>query len=315
MMSKYKEENLAKITPVSIKDRQSKVSVSNIVDPERPTRDMLDMFPDVLKGSDLRRVVEALHIARAEKREILWLLGSHVMKCGLSLYVSSLMKRGFMTALATTGSSTVHDIELAFFGKTSEDVAQELPRGRFGMSGETAAHFAAACALATEAEMGLGEGVGAYVGGSAAPHRVVSLYANAYEASIPATVHVALGTDITHQHASFPGAAVGELSMRDFRILASVVGRLFDRGVVVIFGSAVILPEVFLKAVSIAYNVGRKPVNVTAAGFDMLQHYRVAENVLTRPFQGAGRSYAFSGHHEVMLPLLYHLLVRDSATG
>jgi hypothetical protein len=312
MTSKYREEDLGRISPVSIKGRRSKVSVSDFVDPDRPAREMLDIFPNVLKGSELRKVVEALRVARAEKKEILWLLGAHVIKCGLSLYVRSLIEHGYITALATTGSATVHDLELAFFGETSEDVAEELPKGRFGMSRETASHFEAACALAADSKMGLGEGVGAYVERSRPPHRKISVFAGAYESSVPATVHVALGTDITHQHASFSGAVVGDLSMRDFRILASVVGRLFDRGVVVLFGSAVVLPEVFLKAVSISYNVGRKPVDVTAAGFDMVQHYRVTENVLSRPFQGNGRSYAFAGHHEVMLPLLYRLLLQES---
>jgi hypothetical protein len=315
MTSKYREEDLGKISPLSIGDRRSKVSAAHFVDPERPTRGMLDIFPDVLKGSELRKVVGALQAARAEKREILWLLGTHVIKCGLSLYVSSLMRHGFITALATTGSATVHDLELAFFGETSEDVAEELPKGRFGMSRETASHFTSACALAADAKMGLGEGMGAYVARSGAPHHTLSIFANAYESSVPATVHVALGTDITHQHPSFSGAVVGDLSMKDFRILASVVGRVFDRGVVVLVGSAVVLPEVFLKAVSISYNLGRKPADVTAVGFDMLQHYRVAENVLSRPFQGHGRSYAFSGHHEVMLPLLYRLLVPERGAG
>ena len=151
-------------------------------------------------------------------------------------------------------------------------------------------------------------GLGAYITESKAKHRRVSVYANAFEASVPATVHVALGTDITHQHPSFPGGLVGELSMRDFRILTASVGRLFDGGVVVVFGSAVVLPEVFLKAVSIGYNLGRKPKGVTAASFDMTQQYRVTENVLKRPFYGAGESYSFVGHHEVMLPLLFHML-------
>ncbi|MDH3216970.1 MAG: hypothetical protein OEN01_11880 [Candidatus Krumholzibacteria bacterium] len=311
MTSKYKEEDLSKIRTISISDRESRVTIEDFVDPESQDVDgrrLERMFPDVLKGSDLRAVVSALAKARESNGEILWLIGAHVIKCGLSYYLSSLIKEGYITALATTGSTTVHDIELAFYGKTSEDVAVELPKGRFGMSEETASHFSAACNLAAGSKMGLGEGIGAYINQSAARYTGVSVYANAYEGSVPATVHVALGTDITHQHPSFPDHQVGELSMRDFRILSRSVGRLFDGGVVVVFGSAVVLPEVFLKAVSIGYNLGKTPRDVTAVNFDMLQQYRVRENVLTRPFQNAGRSYSFSGHHEIMLPLLYHLL-------
>lgn len=316
MTSKFREEDLGKIRPIPIADRDSKVTIADIIDPS--TGDaattggaMARAFPDVLKGSDLKRLIAALHQARDAKREIVWLVGAHVVKCGLSLYLASLIEKGYITALATTGSMTIHDIELSFFGKTSEDVALELPAGRFGMVAETAAHFEAACELAAASDLGLGEGVGAYIHGAGAPNAAFSLYANAFHASVPATVHVALGTDITHQHPGFSGSRVGDLSMRDFRILAAKVGQLFDRGVVVVFGSAVVLPEVFMKAVSVAYNLGRKPEDVTAASFDMFQQYRVTENVLVRPFKGAGQSFSFSGHHELMLPLLYHLLVRD----
>jgi hypothetical protein len=316
MTSKYSEEKLSRIRPISISDRSSKVSVDQIIDPEQfegraPNAlgaDLTHIFPNVLKGADLKRVADALREARQNGRPILWLVGAHVIKCGLSLYVNSLIRRGYIDAIATTGSSTVHDLELAFFGKTSEDVAVELPEGRFGMSVETAAHFSTACKHAEKIGLGLGEGIGTHIGEEKAPFSRFSVYACANEHSVPATVHVALGTDITHQHPDFPAGVVGELSMRDFRILAAVVGKVFDRGVVVVFGSAVVLPEVFLKCVSIQYNLGRRPKNVTAVNFDMFQQYRVRENVLTRPFQGAGTSYSFSGHHEIMLPLLYHLL-------
>ncbi len=316
MPSKYEEEDLSRLRPISIDDRESKVCVEDFVDPESTDGSaglaaLSGIFPDILKGEDLKRAVAALKKARDADREILWLVGAHVIKCGLSLYLASLIKNRYITSIATTGSTTVHDLELAFFGKTSEDVAAELPRGRFGMSRETASHFVSACQLAEESELGLGEGIGEYVERSHAPYGRYSTYANALRASVPATVHVALGTDINHQHASFPGELVGKLSMKDFRILAARVGRIFDRGVVVVFGSAVVLPEVFLKAVSVAYNLGKEPDGVTAVGFDMFQQYRVRENVLTRPFKGAGTSYSFIGHHEIMLPLLYNLLMRD----
>lgn len=313
MTSRYDEEDLSKIRPVSIESRKSRIRVDRFVDPEGgpdagPGR-LIERFPRILKGDDLHRLVETLRRARAEKREILWLMGAHVIKCGLSLYVNSLIREGYITAFSTTGSATIHDLEIAFYGHTSEDVAEELPAGRFGMSAETMARFESACARAGRDGLGMGEGFGAYVVESEANWARYSIFGAAARKGIPATVHVALGTDITHQHGSFPAALVGELSMRDFRILSATVGRLFDRGVVVVFGSAVVLPEVFLKAVSISYNLGRKPRDVTAASFDMIQQYRVRENILSRPFQNAGRSFAFQGHHEIMLPLLHELLM------
>lgn len=330
MTSKYYEEDLRKVRPVSIQERESKVRVADFVDPGEisdklgdVSSALISLFPDVLKGSDIRRVVEAIRRAREEKREIIWMVGAHVLKCGLSLFLNGLIDRGFVTAVATTGSAAVHDLEIAFFGETSEDVAVELPQGRFGMSKETAEHFEAACHLARDGGLGLGEGIGKYVSvsqGSEGPSTGAShlarfarfsVFRTAYCASVPAACHVAFGTDIVHQHPGFPSAVVGELSMRDFRILTGAVGRMFDRGVAVLFGSAVVLPEVFLKAVSVGYNLGKKPKGVTAVSFDMLQHYRVRENVLTRPFHGKGRSYSFTGHHEFMLPLLYHLLVNE----
>jgi hypothetical protein len=310
MPSKYNQQDLSSVKPISIEDRVSKVSLSDIVDPTIAGVSTSSALPDVLKGSDVKRVAEAITRARNDGRAIVWLVGAHVIKCGLSLYLRDLMSQGYISALATTGSSTVHDLELAFCGKTSEDVAVELPAGRFGMVAETVEHFNAACKLASEEELGLGEGIGRYIGDAQATNAAVSVYAGAYAADVPATVHVALGTDITHQHPSFSGAVVGDLSMRDFRILTHVIGRLFDNGVVVVFGSAVVLPEVFMKAVSINYNLGKKPRGVTAANFDMIQHYRVRENVLVRPFASAGQSFSITGHHEIMLPLLYQLVTQ-----
>jgi hypothetical protein len=317
MTSKYEEEDLHRIRPISIRDRESKVRVDQFVDPEAPVatetlgKRVVGLFPEILKGDQFRRIVASIQRAREEDKQILWLIGAHVLKCGLSLYVNALMRKGFVTALSTTGSATVHDLELAFFGATSEDVGSELPLGRFGMAAETAAHFTAACELANSGRLGLGEGIGEYIGRSGAPYARYSVFNEAARTKIPATVHVALGTDIIHQHPTFPAALVGELSMRDFRILTAAVGKLFDGGAVVVFGSAVVLPEVFLKAVSIGYNLGRSPRRVTTAAFDMLPQYRVKENVLSRPFKGAGESYSFTGHHEIMLPLLYTALTGD----
>lgn len=315
MTSPFEEADLSQIQPISINDRSSKIRVEDITDPSEVAASARDFapvleraMPDILGAESLKAVAAALRAARDGRREIVWFVGAHTIKCGLSLYLRALMAEGFITTIATTGSSVIHDLELAFFGATSEDVAAELPAGRFGMSRETSERFNAACLHARDNDLGLGVGVGDYVVSQAAPHGRVSVFAGAAEAAVPATVHVAMGTDITHQHAAFPAAAVGELTMKDFRILVHRVGRMFDGGVAVVFGSAVVLPEVFLKAVSVNYNVGKKPSGVTCAGFDMIQHYRVRENVLSRPFAGAGRGFAVTGHHEITLPLLYLLL-------
>lgn len=317
MPGKYKEEDLSKVRPISIDDRDSKVSLDDFVDPEKLTESQLadvrcglrKIFPDVLAGDSMKQFADAVRAARESGKEIVWLIGAHVIKCGLSLYLNSLMKRGYITALAATGSATIHDMELAFFGKTSEDVARELPLGRFGMSGETSSHYDAACTLAGEDDLGLGEGIGRYIGLMNAPHDAYSIFSTAYRNSIPATVHVAFGTDIVHQHPDFPAAVVGDRTMKDFRILTRTVGKLFDGGVVIVFGSAVVLPEVFLKSVAVNYNLGRKPSCVSAASFDMMPQYRVRENILNRPFKNCGTSRSFIGRHEVMLPLLYSLLL------
>jgi len=189
-------------------------------------------------------------------------------------------------------------------------VAAELSLGRFGMSRETSEHFNQAVRHGDSAGVGLGGGFGDYIETNGAAHASRSVFAGAHRAGIPATVHVALGTDITHQHAGFPAEETARLSMRDFRILTDRVQRVFDAGVVVLLGSAVVLPEVFLKATSVAYNLEAKPRDVFTVGFDMMPQYRVRENVLSRPFRGAGESHMITGHHEIMLPLLY-LLLRD----
>jgi hypothetical protein len=318
MTDQFEETDLGGIRPVPIETRRSKISVEDIVIPTAATEDgggaaasqLMASMPDVLAARSLRKLVERLRQARADRREILWMIGAHTIKCGLSGYLNALIESSYITTLATTGSSTIHDLELAFFGKTSEYVEEELTAGRFGMARETADHYSAACEHAWEAGLGLGAGFGDYIARRDAKHKTASVFHTAHGAGVPATVHVSFGTDITHQHPSFPAGQAGELTMKDFRIFTRRVQRVFDHGVAIVFGSAVVLPEVFLKAVSINYNLGHKPAGVTAASFDMLPQYRVRENVLGRPFQGSGEAYAITGHHEIMMPLLYFLLTR-----
>lgn len=319
MASKYRETDLTKIRPISISNRESKVTIEQFADPSslfpkgaHPSRNDIErLFPGMLAGSDLTMLVSSLRRARDNHREIVWLVGSHVIKCGLSLYLRALMEERFITVIAMTGSAVIHDLELAFHGTTSEDVGAELPRGRFGMAEETAAYFGSLSVQAAADETGLGEGTGKFILESNAPHSSHSVFAGAYELSVPATVHVAFGTDIVHQHPSFPAETVGGLTMKDFRILTNAVGEMFDRGAVIIFGSAVVLPEVFLKAVSVNYNLGIQPRGITSASFDMMHQYRVSENVLRRPFPDDSTRLAFIGQHEIMLPLLYLLLMSD----
>ena len=314
MPKKFNEADLSKVHSIPIATRVSKVRVEDIVDPRTLTGDghaLLERaLPDMLAADALKRTARALRRAREEKREIIWLIGAHVVKVGLSGYISALMDAGYITCISTTGSAVIHDLELSFFGKTSEDVAAELPAGRFGMSKETSEHFNNAVRHGDKAGIGLGGAFGDYITTAKAPNAKTSVFAAANADGIPATVHVALGTDITHQHPDFPAEETARLSMRDFRILTARVQNAFTGGVVVLLGSAVVLPEVFLKATSVAYNLGSTPSGVFAVAFDMMPQYRVRENVLSRPFRGAAESHMITGHHEIMLPLLY-LLLRD----
>jgi hypothetical protein len=314
MPKRFDEADLSAIRPIAIATRASRVRVEDIVDPRALTGDSHAMLerslPNMLAADSLKRTASALRKARDAKREIIWLIGAHVVKVGLSGYLGALMEAGYITCISSTGSAVIHDLELSFFGKTSEDVAAELPAGRFGMSKETSEHFNAAVHHGDKAGIGLGGAFGDYIVTSKAPHAKVSVFSAAAAAEIPATVHVALGTDITHQHPGFPVEETARLSMRDFRILTARVQNAFTEGVVVLLGSAVVLPEVFLKATSVAYHLGAVPRGVFAVAFDMMPQYRVRENVLSRPFRGASESHMITGHHEIMLPLLY-LLLRD----
>jgi hypothetical protein len=314
MPKRFDEADLSAVKPVPIATRASKVRVEDIVDPRTLTgngHELLERaLPGMLAADSLKKTAAALRRARAAKREIIWLIGAHVVKVGLSGYIAALMDAGYITCISTTGSAVIHDLELAFFGKTSEDVAAELPAGRFGMSKETSEHFNSAVRHGDNLGIGLGGAFGDYIRSSKAPHAGASVFSAASAADVPATVHVALGTDITHQHADFPAEATARLCMRDFRILTARVQNAFAEGVVVLVGSAVVLPEVFLKATSVAYNLGSTPRGVFAVAFDMMPQYRVRENVLSRPFRGASESHMITGHHEIMLPLLY-LLLRD----
>lgn len=266
--------------------------------------EFLDGLPAVLKADDLRAVAQAIVSAEKKGKPVIAMLGGHVIKTGCSPVLGDLAERGFITHFASNGSAAVHDAELACCGHTSEDVATQLEDGSFGMAADTAALINSAASRAAASGEGLGEAVGAMLLEEGAPYHERALLARCSRLEIPYTLHVALGTDIVHQHPGADGASIGAASLRDFRILAATVAKLGQGGVVLNLGSAVIMPEVFLKALAVARNLGHPVFAFTTANFDMFQHYRPTVNVVQRPTAGGGKGYALTGHHEIMIPLL-----------
>ena len=285
-----------KINTFSIKERHNLVTLENMAD---PAKDSVQAWVT----PELDELITRLRHTREAGRPIIWSLGAHVIKNGLSRYLIDLMRQGWITHLSGNGAVSIHDFELACWGKTSEDVQSGLEDGSFGMSRETADLINGAVIQGDAQELGFGESLGLMLNEGRFPHLGHSLLAACYRLKVPLTVHVAVGTDIVHQHPSADGAAIGSASHRDFRILAAQVARL-SGGVVINLGSSVVLPEVFLKALTVARNTGHKVSKFTAANFDMIQHYRPNQNVVTRPVASGGRGYSITGHHEIMLPLL-----------
>jgi len=272
-------------------------------------RQFYESLPDFLAAHDLRAVVDAIVTAHAQRKRVLWMFGAHVIKVGLSPLLIELMQRKVVTAIALNGAGVIHDFELAFMGSTSEEVATALADGSFGMAEETHRHINRAIRDGAKRGWGLGQSVGAMIVKSRLPYRQLSVLATCRQLGVPATVHVAIGTDIIHQQSTADGAAIGQTSLADFRRLVGVVSTLGQGGVVGNLGSAVILPEVFLKAVSIARNLGHSVKDFTAFDFDMIRHYRPTENVLKRPTLLGGRAMHITGHHELMIPLLVRAII------
>jgi hypothetical protein len=250
--------------------------------------------------------------ARKAGKPIVWGLGAHVIKVGLSPLLIDLMDRGFVTGLALNGAGVVHDFELALAGQTSEDVDEGLGSGVFGMAAETGEGVNRAIVEGDRDGLGLGAAVGRFLDGAGAPHVGVSLLAAAWRRKLPATVHVALGTDIVHMHPACDPAAVGRATHLDFRLLAGQVAEMGGGGAYLNVGSAVLLPEVFLKAVTLARNLGRDLTDFATANLDFIQSYRPNMNVVQRPTKGVGRGYSLTGHHEIMVPLLAAALVESA---
>jgi hypothetical protein len=307
----YEEFDLAGIQTYPLNSRASKAKAADFAKPFRAgagIRGFLDSLPAILAAADFRAVVAAIHAARTGGRGVLWGLGAHVVKTGLAPVIIDLMERGFVSAIATNGAGVIHDFELALSGATSEDVDAALGPGRFGMAEETGHLLNDAINDGVDAGLGLGQAVGRCLAKMDPPHGKVSILAAAARLDIPVTVHVGIGTDIIHMHPSASGAALGEGSLRDFRFFVSNVARL-ERGVYLNCGSAVVLPEVFLKAVALARNRGASLDGLTTVNLDFTRLYRPQTNVVSRPVAGIGTGYSLVGHHEIMIPLLAAALV------
>jgi hypothetical protein len=270
----------------------------------------LDSLPKILAGEAFPAIVDALARARANRKAILWGLGGHVIKCGLAPVLSDLMRRGYATGFAMNGSAAIHDFEIAIAGHTSEDVESVLPDGSFGTAEETGREMNQAISCGARDGIGIGEALGRKLGENSVPHGDASLLLAAYRSAVPATVHVAMGTDTPHTHPAADPAAIGRATHHDFRLFCSLVAGLHDGGVYLNVGSAVVMPEVFLKALSAVRNLGHPLTNFTTVNFDFLQQYRPRVNVVERPHaKSGGRGYSVTGHHELMLPLLAAALI------
>lgn len=308
--------NLKQLRRTSIAERPSKVakdSFAKVTPAGSSFRTFTQNLPRILAAQKFHQLVEAIVSAHRRRRPVLAMMGAHVLKVGLSPLIVDLIERKVITAIAMTGSGIIHDFELAYQGQTSEEVAEALADGSFGMARETADYLNGAIKEGAEEDLGIGESVGRMIEQKKLRFRNLSVFAAAHRAGIPATVHVAIGADIIHQHPSCDGASIGKASLADFHRLAQVVSRIGEGAVVLNIGSAVILPEVFLKGVSIARNLGHPVKDFTAANLDMIQHYRPRENVLSRPTALGGRSIAITGHHELMVPLLHAAILEKLA--
>jgi deoxyhypusine synthase len=296
----------AKVRTTSARRRRSKVAVADEATPwvaGGSFASFLDGLPDVLGAADLKRAVGACVKAHAKGRTLLWGFGAHVIKVGLAPVVTDLIERGLVGGILMNGAGCVHDLELAMMGRTSEDVAEALDEGTFGMAGETASRLNRAIAAGFAEGIGMGAAIGRDILDGSDPHKDRSILATAARHDVPVTVHVAIGTDIHHMHPGADGAALGATSHRDFETLTSLVATL-EGGVYLNVGSAVILPEVFLKALALARNLGHEVERFTTVDLDFIRHYRPTVNVVQRPTRLGGTGLSLTGQHEILVPLL-----------
>jgi hypothetical protein len=314
----YEEFDLSGVKTYALASRKSKTRAEDFARPfERggSFRSWFDALPAILGASDLHRVVRSIVDARTRGAGVIWGIGAHVIKTGVSPVLIDLMKRGYVSALAMNGAGVIHDFEIALSGATSEDVDEALGPGRFGMAEETGTQLNRILRAALDAKQGFGQAVGSYLSQSNPPHAERSLAVAAHRLGIPLTVHVAVGTDIIHMHKDASGAAIGDSSLRDFRYFVSSVARLTG-GVYLNCGSAVVLPEVFLKAVALARNKGVSLAGLTTVNIDFLRMYRPQTNVVNRPVVGTGGvGITLVGHHEVLIPLIAAAVIESDETS
>lgn len=315
-MSRYDKQPLdfTALSTIPIRDRGGKVRVEHFARPYEKGAGIagwFDILPRILAADSIRAVVDAIHSARAKGKPVLWGMGGHVIKCGLAPVLIDLMRRGYASAFAMNGSAAIHDFEIAIAGATSEDVEAVLPDGRFGTAEETGREMNEAIVEGDRDSLGIGESLGRRLERISDPQFAgVSLVAAAYRASVPVTVHVAFGTDTPHTHPAADPGAIGRATHRDFRLFCRLVSELNGGGVYINLGSAVVMPEVFLKAVSVVRNLGRPHADFTTVNLDFLQHYRPRVNVVERPHARAGgRGISITGHHELMVPLIAAALI------
>jgi deoxyhypusine synthase len=303
--------DLAKLKTYPISKRKSKVRCQDFAKPPSKGASFSDFYgslPNILSGNSFRQIVDRIVSARKKKRPVIAMMGSHVIKCGLNPVIIELIKKEIITAIALNGSGAIHDFEIALIGKTSEDVSEALEDGSLGMAKETSLYLNGAIGEAVERDIGMGRAIGQVIDEEKLPFKDQSLLYNSVKHDVPSTVHVAIGTDIIHQHPSCDGANLGEASLRDFHNFIKVVSGL-GGGVVLNIGSSVILPEVFLKAINVARNLGYKVKDFTACNLDMIHHYRPYQNVIKRPIASGGAGYTIIGHHEIMIPLLAQSII------
>jgi hypothetical protein len=305
--------DLADLKTVSLYDRPGKVRTADfarVYQRGDGPRAWLDGLPGILAADSFRAVIRSLLQAKASGKPIIWGMGGHVIKCGLAPVLIDLMRRRFATAFSMNGSAAIHDFEISRVASTSEDVEAVLPDGRFGSAEETGREMNDAIRVGDAEDLGMGESLSRLA--ATGPHAPYSLLANAYAARVPVTIHAAIGTDTPHTHPAADPAAIGRGTHRDFRLLCTLVSQLNEGGVYINAGSAVIMPEVFLKALSTVRNLGHPVREFTTVNFDFLQHYRPKANVIDRPHaQSGGKGYSITGHHEIMIPLLAMLLIES----
>ncbi|MBI3794769.1 MAG: hypothetical protein HY280_08585 [Nitrospinae bacterium] len=309
MGQKHERADFSRIKNFPISERKNKVTTADFADVEKygRTGNITDLLPRQLKAEDMKKIASAVKAAAAKKRAVIVAMGAHVIKTGCSSIIIEMIKRKIITGIAMNGAGAVHDLEIALVGATSEDVEEEVITGRFGMVEETAAMTMEA--LRSHPECGFGESVGRYILDKKMKHADKSILAVCASAGIPATIHASIGCEITHIHPKTDGALVGEKSFDDFKIFTASLKHLTGGGCYLNVGSAVILPEIFIKALSAARNLGDEVKDFTAVDFDMLLHYRPGVNVVHRPLTTGGKGYRVTGHHELLLPLLYHMVV------